>query len=188
METVDLNKLDVAIKYVQRIADGCNPVNNMPAEEDAVLSNPNGIRCMFFIKEVLEKVRRNEGLIGSKKAKSKKEPFPFEILKEFQYQEDKSIAHLLMQIHAQAEERNFRKIAPQTITNWLNKEGYLTVEYCQEVGKESTVPTEKGKTLGIYTQVRTYSTNTYLAIIYNRNAQEFLVKNLKAIVNGVDVK
>lgn len=188
METLDLNKLDVAIKYVQRIADGCNPVNNLPAEEDSVLSNPNVIRCMFFIKEVLEEVRRNKGVIGSKKAKSRKEPFPFEILKKFQYQEDKSIAHFLKQIYTQAEEINFKRIAPQIITNWLKKEGYLTMEYCQEVRKESTVPTEKGKALGIYTEVRTYSKNTYLAVIYNRNAQEFLVRNLKEIVNGEDVE
>ena len=86
MEIVDLNKLDVAIKYVQRLADGCNPVNNLPAEEDSVPSNPNVIRCMFFVKEVLEEVRHNKGLIGSKQAKSRKEPFPFEILKKFQYQ------------------------------------------------------------------------------------------------------
>jgi hypothetical protein len=188
MEIVDLIKLDKAIKYVQRIADGCNPVNNMPLEEDAVLSNPNVIRCMFFIKEVLEKVRHNDGVIASQTAKSTKEPFPFEILKEFQYHEDKSIAHLLMQIYAHAGESNYKKISPQTISNWLKKEGYLTVKYCQEVGKESTVPTEKGISLGIYSELRTYKMKTYLAVIYNRNAQEFLVKNLKAIVGGEDVK
>lgn len=184
METIDLKKLDVAIKYLQRITDGCNPVNNMPAEEDAVLNNPHVIRCMFFVKEVLEDVRSNNGVVGSKKTKSKGEPFPFEILNEFQYQEDKSIAHFLKQIHAPLDGRNIRKISPQTITNWLKKEGYLTMEYCQDVGKESTVPTEKGRELGIYTEIRTYTTNNYLAVIYNRNAQEFLVKNLKAIASG----
>lgn len=189
METVDLKKLDVAIKYLQRITDGRNPVNNMPAEEDTVLNNPNVIRCMFFVKEVLEEVRNNDGVIISKKTKSKresfpKEPFPFEILNEFQYQEDKSIAHFLMQIHAPLEGRNIKKISPQAITNWLKKERYLTMEYCQEVRKESTVPTKKGKELGIYTERRTYPTNTYLAVIYNRNAQEFLVKNLKEIISG----
>lgn len=51
MEKIDLNKLDVAIKYVQRIADGFNPVNNQPAEQDSVLNNPNVIRCMFFSSE-----------------------------------------------------------------------------------------------------------------------------------------
>lgn len=60
----------------------------------------------------------------------------------------------------------------------------LQQAYCQEVGKVSVVPTEKGSLLGIYTEVRSYSTRTYLAVIYDQNAQEFIVKNLEAIVNG----
>ena len=184
METVDMSKLEVAIKYVQRIADGCNPVSNVPMEDDAILNNPNVIRCMFFIKEVLEEVHRNDGVIAGKKTKPKKEPFPFEILKEFHYQEDKSISHLLAQVHAPIEEMDIKKISPQTVTAWLKSAGYLTVEYCAEVKKESTMPTEKGKQLGIYTEVRDYGNRTYLAVIYNRSAQEFIVENLERIVNG----
>lgn len=184
METVDMNKLEVAIKYVQRIADGCNPVSNVPMEDDTVLNNPNVIRCMFFIKEVLEEVRRNDGMIAGKRAKAKKEPFPFDILKEFQYQEDKSISHLLAQVHAPIEERDIKKISPQTVTTWLKSAEYLTTDYCAEVKKESTMPTEKGKELGIYSEVRDYGGRTYLAVIYNRKAQEFIVKNLEKIVNG----
>lgn len=50
MEPVDLAKLETAIKYVERIAEGNNPVNNLPMEEDAVLNNPNVIRCMYFVR------------------------------------------------------------------------------------------------------------------------------------------
>ena len=45
MKQFDQVKLDVAIKYVERIADGCNPVNNVPLENDDILNNPNIIRC-----------------------------------------------------------------------------------------------------------------------------------------------
>ena len=67
---IDIKKLDTAILYLQRIAEGNNPVNNMPAEEDSVLNNPNVIRCMYFVKEVLEEVKRNDGFIGKKPKKS----------------------------------------------------------------------------------------------------------------------
>lgn len=93
MAAVDLDKLETAIKYVQRIADGCNPVNNVPA-------------------------------------------------------------------------------------------GCLTVAYSEEMGKETTMPTAKGRELGIYTEVRSMPGNTYLAVIYNRKAQEFVVQNLEIMVNG----
>ena len=72
---IDAKKLDIAILYLQRIADGNNPVNNMPAGEDSVLNNPNVIRCMYFVKEVLEEVKRNDGVIGRKTRKSKKQNF-----------------------------------------------------------------------------------------------------------------
>lgn len=184
MEAIDMSKLEVAIRYMQRIADGCNPVSNEPVEEDTVLNDPNVIRCMFFVKDVLEEVRRSNGVTGSRRMKPRKEPFPFEILKHFRYQEDKTISHLLDQIHAPAEGLDIKKISPQTITGWLKAAGYLTVEYCQEVRKESAMPTEKGRALGIYTEVRTYGANSYVTVIYNRQAQEFLVMNFEAIVNG----
>lgn len=44
MDKVDLKKLDIAIRYIERIADGCNPVNNTPVGEDNALNNPNVIR------------------------------------------------------------------------------------------------------------------------------------------------
>ncbi len=66
MKQFEQTKLEIAIKYMERIADGCNPVNNTPLEEDNVLNNPNVIRCMYFIKEVLEEVRNNNGIISGK--------------------------------------------------------------------------------------------------------------------------
>lgn len=135
MEKIDLVKLDTAILYVQRIAEGYNPVTNEEADEDTVLNHPHVIRCMYFVKNVLEEVRRNDGKMVTTKQRTK-------------------------------------------------KAGYLTEAYYAEVKKVSTMPTEKGKELGIYTEVRMFSTHAYLSVIYNQNAQEFIVKNLEAIVNG----
>ena len=66
MESIDMKKLETAIVYLQRIADGNNPINNLPADEDSVLNNPNVIRFMFFVKDVLEEVKRNGGYNGKK--------------------------------------------------------------------------------------------------------------------------
>lgn len=61
---IDMQKLEVAMKYIERIADGKNPVNNKPMEEDSVLNNPNVIRCMYFVKEVLTAVKENDGVLN----------------------------------------------------------------------------------------------------------------------------
>ena len=52
------------------MAEGKNPINNFSID-DTVLNNPNVIRCMYFIKEILEEVKHNEGYIG-KRTKPKK--------------------------------------------------------------------------------------------------------------------
>ncbi len=75
MESVDMKKLETAIIYLQRIVEGNNPINNMPADEGSVLNNPNVIRCMFFVKDVLEEVKRNNGYIGRKAKKMKSRSF-----------------------------------------------------------------------------------------------------------------
>lgn len=185
MASVDMRKLDTAITYIQRIAEGCNPVNNMVAREDSVLNNPNVIRCMFFVKEILEEVKRNGGVIcdAAKTSKKRKEAFPFEVLKDFQYKEDLSITHVLKQVHSLADNENVEKFNAQAVNQWLKKNGCLTVEYREEVNKEVTVPTEKGKKLGIYTEVRNISGRVYVAVIYGRKAQEFVVRNLENIMS-----
>lgn len=37
MKQFDQKKLEVAIKYVGRMADGCNPVNNTPLEKEEMM-------------------------------------------------------------------------------------------------------------------------------------------------------
>ena len=182
MDRIDINKLEIAIKYVERIAKGYNPVNNMPAEDDSALNNPNVIRCMYFIKEVLEDVKERENS-AIKKAKSK-EPFPLSVLKDYQYQEDKSITHFLKQLYSPLEDGTFKKIPPQRITAWLKENGYLTEENSQDTKKSTTIPTERGKELGIYTESRTFNGKIYLAVIYNQSAQEFIVKNFSEIIDS----
>lgn len=184
MYHTDMDKLEVAIRYVQRIADGCNPVNNMPVEDDSVMNNPNVIRCMFFIKEVLEEVRRNKGVIGGRKAREKGEPFPFEVLEGFRYESDKPITHLLRQLRSLTDREDVEKLSYRPVSDWLKTAGYLTRGYSQEAGREVTMPTEKGRKLGIYTDVRIGSTGSYLCVLYNQNAQEYIVRNFEAILSG----
>lgn len=182
MSKVDLTKLEVAIKYVQRIADGCNPVNNAPLDEKDVLNNPNIIRCMYFVKDVLEEVRKNDGLIGEKKPKGEMMPFPTEVLDEFKYEEDKSITHVLKQIFQPVEDLNVKKVSVVKVTALLKEEGYLMDEQIPETGKSRKIPTDKGKELGIYTVEREYNGRVYQSVVYNRSAQEYIVTEIKKMI------
>ena len=184
MEYIDLEKLDVAITYMQRIADGKNPVNNMPAEDDDVLNNPNVIRCMFFVKEILEEVKRNEGRIGSKEKKKQKQAFPIEALGKFEYKGDIHISGFADQINQMIDSDVYRKFSYGPVIRWLKANNFL-VEVVGNDNKTKNRPTEKGVRLGIYTERRTNAYGRdYTVVLYNQGAQEFIVKNMEAILNG----
>lgn len=165
MQEVDMYKLDMAIKLLEEVRRSISTQSSM--KKGITVSEEAG---------------------NSRRPKSHKEPFPYEILKQFQYLEDKTISHLVDQIHAPIDGQDIKKISPQTITSWLKSAGYLTVEFCDEVRQESTVPTEKGRALGIYSEIRTYGARSYVTVIYNRQAQEFLVEHFEAIVSGEVIK
>ncbi len=182
VKQIDQAKLDIAIKYVERIADGCNPVNNVPLENDDILNNPNIIRCMYFIKDVLKEVRSNGGIIGGRSGKEPVLPFPIEILDKFTYIEDKSITHVLNQIYEPIAGLNVKKVSVTKVTAALKEEGYLLEEPNPETGKTRKVPSAKGEELGIYMIEREYNGRMFQSITYNRNAQEYVVKLIRKLV------
>lgn len=179
---IDRKRLDTAIVYLQRIADGNNPVNNMPAEEDSVLNNPNVIRCMYFVKEILEEVKRNNGTIGRVK-RSKKEEFPVESTASFSYQEDKSITGFLAQLNAVIDEEKFKKLGLKPVMLWLKADGCIEEKKYEEFGNIFKVPTEKGIDLGMRTEERIgVSGKRYIVTVYGRKAQEYIVNHIKQIL------
>lgn len=189
MESVDMKKLETAIVYLQRIADGKNPINNLPAEEESVLNNPNVIRCMFFVKEVLEEVKRNNGYIGQKAKKSEKLLVSAETLEKFTYQEDKPISKFVEQMNECVDLEVYKKINYQLITKWLRLNEFLKEEHSQELNKTVTLPTEKGSRIGIYAEKRRGSSGMeYMIVMYGKMAQEYIVRNVEKILDGEKTK
>ncbi|MDO4490938.1 MAG: hypothetical protein Q4B85_07735 [Lachnospiraceae bacterium] len=177
-----MNKLEVAMKYVDRMADGKNPVKNTAAEEDSILNNPNVIRCMYFIKEVLTAVKENDGIIGGKAPKPQKNPFPYECLSSFQYIEDTTVSHFLAQLKALANDPDVSGIKVKTVTDWLTVNGYLVYVQDKYTGKKHPEVTEAGTEFGLYMNERTSMRGeSYISIMYSRKAQEYLAANLEKI-------
>ena len=157
-------------------------MNNVPLENGDILNNPNIILCMYFIKDVLEEVQRNGGMVGGKVGKEPALPFPIEVLNSFTYVEDKSITHVLNQIYEPIADMNVKKVSVTKVTAALKQEGYLLDEPNPETGKTRKVPSEKGRELGIYTIEREYNGRMYESVTYNQNAQKYVVELIRKLV------
>ena len=185
MGEIDEKKLEKAIIYLKRITEGKNPINNLPVEEESVLNNPNMIRCMYFVKEVLEEVQKNNGVIGKSNEvyKKRKQEFPIEVLEQFVYQCEKPISKFVEQINAPLDTTIYKKASYKQIIHWLILNNFLYEEFCSKKGKVVKWPTDAGKALGIQVvKVVSQSGKEYETLYYSQAAQEFIIKHFSDIM------
>ncbi len=189
MAVYELKKLNTAIEFIDRLAEGKNPVSNEPASGKEILDEPEMIRCLYLVKGVLRDVLDNKGAVGRQKSEKKsiEDIFPFEVLTAFKYRQDQTISDLINQILELLPEDMDIRIPATRITNWLRSSGYLEKKYMADINKEASYPTEKGEALGILAVKAGFRSNEYYRILYNQNAQQFIVENLEMILHGAAV-
>ena len=74
-----------------------------------------------------------------------------------------------------------QKLKTTSITAFLLQSGLLFEEESPN-GSKNKRPTEAGRSLGITTTVRSGQNGEYTAVIYSKEAQQFIMDNLDAIV------
>ena len=188
MAEYDLKRLNVAIQYMDRMSNGRNPATNQIVAQDSVLNNPNVIRCLGFIREILQDVAEHGGIVSPpKKERSRNqnyaEEFPYEVLASFEYKEDLQISYFLKQIMNMVETGKQVHIPAKVITDWLRSNGFLEKRMDPYLGKEVSAATAKGIDLGISSALAGTPPNEYCRTTYNRNAQEFMVRNFYRILH-----
>ena len=182
MENFEIRKLEEMTEFLDRLTEGKNPKDNTPVPQDLVLNDPEIIRFLFRVREVVLAVRRNGGAVG---AKPGKRAFPLKCLEKFEYEEDKPITKLMAQIKDLSGDPDAKGISTKTVTDWLKLKGYLKDEADHYTGRKVCVVTPEGNDFGLYMEKRTsYYGRDYTVVLYGRSAQEYIVRNMEAILNG----
>jgi hypothetical protein len=75
-----------------------------------------------------------------------------------------------------------KKLTHTTLTKWLVEEGFLRVIQDDD-NKTHKELTEKSAGIGMTSEVRDGQNGSYTIILYNRQAQQFLLDNLLSIVS-----
>ena len=57
----ELEKLQRARMYINKLANGIDPLNGQSIESDSLLNNVRLSRCFFYVAEVLDSVIANNG-------------------------------------------------------------------------------------------------------------------------------
>ena len=84
----ELEEIECAKVYMDKLANGINPVDDSVVPDDAVVNNVRLSRCFFFVADLLEQVIENGGIQPAetgKKAKKRPLEIPFEKRTQFEY-------------------------------------------------------------------------------------------------------
>lgn len=168
--------------YIDKMANGIDPITDREAAETDVINNVRVSRCLFYVSDILRQVIENGGAVT--KPKIRKEPFRLtdEQLAGFRYSETPiSITEITKRFNELAEDDAHVQLKHSQLTAWLIETGALRT-VTRPDGKTAKEPTPQGLELGISTEQRTGQYGTYTATVYNKAAQQFLADHLPAIL------
>ena len=93
-----------------------------------------------------------------------------------------TISEIVKRINDLVTDENMTKLTAPMVTEWLVNIGVLFIEMNTE-GKNVKRPSPQGISLGISVEARTSMNGPYSAVIYNRDAQQFVIDNLDAALD-----
>lgn len=171
-------KLAIAQDWILKLANGVNPLNGNAVKEDDVVNNVHVSRCLFYVADLLEKY-------SERRVRSVKN-IPFDLsalqIEKYNYVEAISISAFARELQALLPE-NMQSVRYSTMTKWLLLEGFLVDSAPDAEGHTTKLATPKGNNLGIYSEERESNGRHYMATLYNRDAQKYLIEHIEEIAS-----
>ncbi len=169
-----------AKNYVDLLAQGIDPVTGLECPEDSTLNQAKVIRCLFYVSGILH------GLLETREESTPtRKSHPFWILPEhrsaFPFQNNMGITEFVQQLGCLIQDPWMKKPKTTWFTGWLMEKGFLQEE-TDSSGKKRRVPTSAGYGIGLSVARRQGRYGEYQAVLYNRDAQQFLLDNLSDIL------
>lgn len=179
----ELETLARAKMYMEKLANGINPIDGSQIPDEEVINNVRLSRCFFYVADVLQQVIENGGV--SQQKKDKKIPFSISVEKRNAFAFSTRpipISEVSKRINDMIEDGNTAKLSYRAIRDWLLHIGMLE-EALDGEGKLTKRPTSQGENVGIRLESRVNLKGTYFVVVYDLNAQHFIVDNLDSIVD-----
>ena len=180
----ELETMQRAKMYMEKLAQGIDPITGQALPEDSPLNNVRLARCFFYVSGVLDKVIQNDGHVGAK-PKLNRSDFvitPQQLASVTVPAQPLRISEFTELLHqAAGGDPLMRKPSTTLITNWLLEKGFLQ-KVTGADGKSQRLPTAAGNSLGIFTQSQQGQYGEFTAVYYNQPAIRFLMDNLPGIL------
>ena len=184
----DTQKILYAKNYIDKMANGQNPLTDEFLSESDLLNNVKITRCLFFVSSLLQELvelKTQDNLQSGAKRPLNKAKHPFEATKEvieaFPYNKNGMYVREICEYFNQyAEKENMRKVYTTAMYEWLTKNGYLLDVQNNGISYKTT--SGKGKAAGITSEPRKDKEGRYYTSVRLRaEAQKLVVEYINQI-------
>ena len=180
----ELETIARAKMYIDKLANGINPLDDTAVAENDIVNNVRISRCLFFVSDTLRRVLENGGVGVASRVKKNKFKITAEELEKFEFSDRPiPVSEITKRINDIADTENSTKLSHKTITSWLSEIGMLN-EMINTAGKKSKRPTAEGAELGIFVKEITSQNGTFNVVVYNKSAQKFIVDNIPSVIEN----
>lgn len=168
--------------YLEKLANGVNPLTDTEVAENDVINNVRISRCLFFASGVLKQIVNNKGKFKIEMPERAAFNITPEQLSKFEYSENVlSITEITKRLNALINTMYVKELKSKEITEWLVDVGMLNIVTVNNKSRKR--PTTAGNNLGVSTEEKMNHYGTmYEGVFYNLNAQRFIIDNIGAII------
>lgn len=182
----DLEKIQYTKTFIDKLANGINPLDDSPIPDGDLFNNIRISRCMFYVSSILGKVIEEGSNYLNKNKSNVVVDFTIDEknFEKYHYSESPiPISTITKKINEEILWDTPNKIDYKTIQNWLIINNYLQI-VVDIAGHNKTVETKNGLLIGIFSEIRESNGRTYKVILYNKDAQAFIIKSLNEIIKN----
>jgi hypothetical protein len=181
----ELEKIAYAKTFLDKLANGINPLDGSTIPENEVVNHVRLSRCFFYVSDILRQVIENGGIQQSPSVPNKrKTPFYLDDqakmeLSPLPYAVQGSM--IVDQINLNVDSTGMQKLKKNMLSIWLLEIGLL--EQIETERGTVKVPTELGKQIGLHTEQRTGYSGAYMVVTFDTNAQQFVYDHVDALAD-----
>lgn len=176
----ETEKIALAKSWVQHLANGINPIDGSELKDDDIVNNVHISRCLFYVADILGKYSERR----TKSNVSRHEKFDSSVIQldNYIYSDAITISEFARKVKILIPE-TMKVVSYKSMVSWLMHKGFIEEVRSENDGRIMKVATEKGNSVGIFTDKRDRNGSPYAIIIYNPDAQKYLLEHLSEMSN-----
>lgn len=184
----ECEKIAYAKSFIDKLANGINPLDDAPIPDDDIANNVRLSRCFFYVSSILQREMDRERKKLSKDKKATRLPFSItpEQLEGFEYSPVPISVSAMAQkinwlVREDIEEMRIKKLSYKNINYWLLNIGMIEWREWGN-GKKRRFPTPEGEEIGLVLQIwENYGRQTPVVYL-SEAAQRFIIDNIDAVI------